>query len=281
MFNYGTNLNQYKRDIHDILSETYAGLANLEEAYPRADLFDWAKGFALSAAYRFRSAGHRALFREYARKAAASYGTSGQPLDSLLNYYDAFSDYPKRALAYLREAQDLERSLVPASAGMYELERGKLERNARRIEAAVFGFDPVWQRDLTAKAYAALAELHAEHSPERKDAAERLFALNRGALRQRAIKLPISAAVLGAGADAKGKEVLRILRRSGFSLSRDDAPSRYFLEVRLENGEAMCTFSDTLRGAVVLRKSVPLASTSGKDAAAFGRLLADAVFAAN
>lgn len=281
MFNYGTNLNQYRRDIHDILSETYEGLANLESSYPRADVLDWARGLAVSAIHRVRSAGHKALFREYARKAAVSYGAAGQPLDSLLNYYDAFSAYPKRALSYLREAQELERSLVPASASLYELERGRLERSVRRIESAVYGFDPIWQKDLTAKAFAALAELQAKGSPESKDAAERLFALNRGALRQRAVKLPISVRILGADAEKRSGRVLSTLRRSGFAVSSDASPSRFALDISLAGGAAACTLSDTLRGTVVAAKVVPLASSSSKDLAAFGRSLADAVFTAN
>jgi hypothetical protein len=280
MFNYGTNLKQYRRDIHDILSETYAGLANLEESYPRSGLLDWVAGTYRAAAYRVRAAGHRALFREYARKSAVSYGSSGQALDSLLNYYDAFSDYPKRARSYLREAQDLERTLVPASANLYELERGILERSPMRIEATVFSFDPVWQKDLTAKAYAALCALYPAGSAERRDSAERLFALNRGALRQRGIPLPVSVLLGGDDAGARGNRVLRTIRHSGFEPISRDAATRFVLDVRLSGGAAACTLSDSLRGTVVVSKTVPLPDGSGDAMSAFGRALADAVFSA-
>ena len=280
MFNYGTNLNQYRRDIHDILSETYEGLANSEASYPRADALDFIRGLALSTADRIRAAGHRAMFREYARKAAASYGAAGQPLDALLNYYDAFRAYPKRALSYLREAQELERSLVPASGSLYELERGALEKSVRRVEAALYCFDPVWQKDLTAKAYAALAKLGAAGSPERRDAAERLFALNRGALRQRAIRLPVAVSVQGDDAERRAGGILDVLRRSGFDPTAGNGPARFTLNVRLSKGEAFCALSDTLRGTDVAAKVVALPTGNAKDLTAFGRVVADLVFTA-
>jgi len=280
MFNYGTNLNQYKRDVHDILSETYDGLANLESSYPRPGIWDEAHELVLVLTYRARSAGHRALFHEYSRKAAALYASAGQPLASSLNYFDAFSDYRLRALMYLKEAQEIERSLVPAAAVLYELERGRMERSTRRIEASLRLFDPVWQKDLTAKAYTALATLYPEGSAERADSAERLFALNRGSVRQHGVKLPVDIKIL----DKMGRKtsaIKRILLNSGFALAPKGMPIRFALEITVNGAEAYCSLTDTLRGTIILNRVIPLPSVSGKDLASFSRVLADAVFAAN
>ena len=49
MLNYGTNLTQYKRDVHDILSKTYEGLAKLERSYPRTGFLEAAAGWCAEA----------------------------------------------------------------------------------------------------------------------------------------------------------------------------------------------------------------------------------------
>lgn len=278
MFNYGTNRNRYRRDVHDILAKTYEGLANLERFRARTSPADWLYGMAVRAANGFRAAYHRALFREYARRSASSYAAAGQALDSLLNYYDAFGAYPASASYYLRKAAELEVSLVPAAAATYELELGVLERSVARIEAALSSLDPIWQKDLSAEGYAALAGLYAAGSAESRAAAERLFALNRGALRPAGIRLPVSLKIEADGRAARSIE--RTLSRSGFVFVPETVSVRFALEISISEGEARCVLTDSLRGSVVLRKALPLESLSAAARAAFSAALADSVFLA-
>jgi hypothetical protein len=119
-----------------------------------------------------------------------------------------------------------------------------------RIEATVFSFDPVWQKDLTAKAYAALCALYPAGSAERRDSAERLFALNRGALRQRE---PLTVrSHLGDDARAGAIGCSHKIRHPDLNRFQDGG-NPFRVGVRLSGGAAACTLSDYLRGTVCLQ----------------------------
>jgi hypothetical protein len=227
------------------------------------------------------------LFREYSRRVGAAYAESGQALDALLNFYDAFSEYRARAARYLSDAREYERALVPASEASYDFEMGKLMANPGMIETAIVGFDPVWQRDISARAYEELALILSPGSREKAEAAERLFALNRGSLPASGIALPVELTVGGAaGAGGKAERaaaraVERIARKSGFAPLRSDGRTRYTLKVDLGENGARCVLRDSLRGIAVADSLIALPSLSAVDLARFGRELSALAFGGN
>jgi hypothetical protein len=164
------------------------------------------------------------------------------------------------------------------------VEEGALLKNRDLLLRSVPEFDPLWERDMIADTYAELSLLYKGKSSrfERYDAAERLYSLNRGHLRQKGISLPVN---LDLSAASSGEEagVDRILRRTlkkmGIeALDRETYTCRFRLTITAARGEVLCELYDGGRGTAVLRRSIPLASVSAPDIAAFAKTLGDAVF---
>ncbi|MDR3145435.1 MAG: hypothetical protein LBU21_04090 [Treponema sp.] len=308
MLNYGIDPDRYKRDIHDILYKTYTGLAKTEKRMVYGTLSEWIKGLVRRCHYHLKAASHHRLFRKYCLAAAAAFETDpadagAQQLDALIQYYNAFEPYPRRALSYLRRARDIEIPLIPRAEASYIAEEGMLLRNAELLRQAIPRLDPVWERDTIARSYAKIA-LHAggkNRRGEKRDAAERLYALNRGALRQEGIPLPAELFLDCSAAPKAGRAeriIRRTLRKMGIELmpknsitvASDSAaeasvPYRFKLRITLQGGEggqsAACELYDGGRGTSVYRKTVPLGFLSAADIGAFAKVLGDGLFCVN
>ena len=276
MINYGTNVNQFKRDLHDILSSSYRGLAEIERTAPRSGPLDAAAGLGRELSYRSRSAVHGALHRKYALACAREFMAVGQTLDGWTNFLTAFSEYPGRARRYLERAREFEVARVPASATVYDVERASLERDPVALEAAIAALDPVWQRDIASEALAELAAMRGAGPERARSAAERAYALNRGVLRQNGLKLP---ARLVVSSDAwKPKDLRRIegmIEASLIDPVPAEADAAYELSVRIAEGAAVCELRDLRRGVALFTKTLPLGSASRVELVAFVRLLAE------
>ncbi len=285
MLNYGTNIDQHRRELHEILSAAYRGLAEIEIATPRTGPWDAAVGLFRAAVYRLRAVSHDAAFRRYSLVVAAAYDGEGQRLDALVNYFNAFQAYPDRARRYLAEARAFESGRVPEAAPSYDLEEGRLFADTELLRSAIAHLDPVWERDLLADAWAEYAHLSERRgeAAEAEDAVERLFALNRGALRQNGFRLPVRLAVTVSGAaeasSVSAKTTARIrstLESAGFKVARE--ASRFTLSIDLQDDGARCELVDGGRGVTLVRATIPLPSLSRKDRTAFAVTLADTIF---
>jgi transglutaminase-like putative cysteine protease len=307
MINYGIDPVRYKRDLHEILYHTYGGLEKTEGALLYGTAGDTIRGFFRKAAYRFRAAVHRRLFQKYSLLSATAYGNiftlEEQRLDALIQYYNAFESYPRRALVYLNMARDFEVPRIPQAEFSYDEEEGALLKNSASLRRALQGFDPLWERDMIAETYAELALQAGRRSAERIDAVERLYALNRGALRQRGIALPVELVIVAAdnaaagGDDAVGgddtagaampekaprieRALRRALARMGIEGAAENSGEarRFRLRITVSGTGALCELYDGGRGIKVLNRNIPLASLSAADISAFTRTLGDAVF---
>jgi tetratricopeptide (TPR) repeat protein len=297
MLNYGINPDRYKRDIHDILHKTYGGLAKTERRMIYENLSEWAGGFFRRCRYRIKAAAHHRLFRKYCLAAGAAFETDPaaaeeQRIDALIQYYNAFEVYPRRALPYLRRARDLEIVLIPRAEASYIAEEGILLKDTELIRQAIPRLDPLWERDTLARSYAEIA-LHAggkNGRAEKRDAAERLYALNRGALRQEGLSLPVEL-FLDCSASPKAARTERIIRRTLKTMGMEimpkgfSAPYRFKLRVTVSGGEAgqsaACELYDGGRGIGVFRRTIPLGTLSAADISVFAKTLGDGLFSVN
>jgi hypothetical protein len=304
MMNYGIDPDRYRRDLHQILWHAYSGLAKTGALTPRSGPRDRFEGFVMAGYYRFKAAVHRLLFRKYSLLAANAYrlvsAAGDLPLDALIQYYNAFEDYPRRARVYLGLARDFETPLIPQAAASYEAEMGTLLKDRELLNAVIDDLDPVWERDMLADIYMELAlpargAVRLAGRAERQDAAERLYALNRGALRQNGIPLPVSLTfVLQTDGETSpeaarlAKPLMRILGKAGIQETGIRAsgpnPARHTLTLELEDRQPeggwliRCELHDEGRGTSVWRRSIPLPSRSAGDLSAFARALADEAF---
>jgi hypothetical protein len=285
MLNFGIDPARYKRDIHQILCKTYSGLA--QSARLRRSCVQFITN-------SFKAKVNDLLYRKYCLAAADAYRAkmqSGGPyLDSFTQYYDAFEAYPRRAAAYLDKARAFETEIIPASAPSYDMEEGILLKGASLIEKAVNALDPLWERGLIARCFKELArgknlDLSAG---ERQAAAETLFALNRGALLQAGIRLPVHIEKIEIteidGAFVSRKALLRALKAAGFSAAGEG--SRFTLSVIIEGARGVeqradCVLSDTAGEVKTLRYSFPLPAATRAGYRALAQSLGNAVFHPN
>jgi tetratricopeptide (TPR) repeat protein len=295
MLNYGIDPVQYKRDLHEILYKTYGGLEKTEAFMVYASPADRAQGLFRKTGYRFKAAVHRRLFEKYSLLSANDYSLSRFPslkmndeephLEALLQYYNAFMFYPRRALSYLKAARDFEVPLIPLSEPSYDAEEGTLRRNGGLLRKALENLDPVWERDLIADVYAELARpglggmfLRAAAGADTQRPEERLYALNRGALRQRGIRLPVELVIAGPEGGGPTGRMERRLRRALWRIGLEPRTggSRFRLSLTAAGDGFVCELYDNTRGTPVFRRSIPLASAG--DLSVFARTLGDAVF---
>ncbi|MDR0389956.1 MAG: tetratricopeptide repeat protein [Spirochaetaceae bacterium] len=289
MVNFGITPDHYKRDIHEILWNTYQGLENRERLNPCSGIREKIISLGKRIQYQFYRKVHQLLYSKYSLLSADSYAVQGQTLDALSNYYNAFRSYPRRALSYLRTGRDFEVPLIPQSLPSYELEEADLLGRSGQALAVIDSFDSGFQRDMTAEAYRSAAQ-HSRQRDTRRDAAERLYVLNRGALRQAGIKLPV---LLRVSAENTGtfSGLNRALSRAGFEFVKQDA--RFELRISWNGNTLIWEIYDTQRGREAVRRSISadeLAGPgvtdrdfaqrriSGRTAAALARSIANAAF---
>jgi hypothetical protein len=306
MLNYGIDPVRYKRDLHEILAETYAGLEKTERLIPYGTLGENIQSLTRGITYRFKAAVHRRLFQKYSLLSARAYGINAAGMehpDALIQYYKAFEAYPRRALDYLLRARDFEVPRIPEAEASYILEEaGLLKNSPGKVLRALEDFDPFWERDMIAEAWGEMAEQARarRQTGDLQTAARGLYGLNRGALRQRGISLPVElrfeypdAAASGAAglsdreAQRAASALERMIRRAGFDpLPPDSAGegSRFRLTIGLEGGgdgtgyTGVCELYDGNRGITLFRRTIPLDSLSPAATAAFARALGEAAF---
>jgi hypothetical protein len=284
MLNYGIDPVRYRRDVHEILKKIYEGLRETEKLRPYSTLGEWIQSKAREAAFWFKAEVHGHLFRKYSCLSAAAYDEPH--LDALTQYRHAFEPYPRRSLTYLRAARDFEVPLIPAALPGYTYEEGKLTNNRTLTEAALQGFDPLWEKDMIARGFVELAGNGA------RSFAEELYRLNPGALRQHGISLPVLLRfnVPEGGRPPSQSRITGMLKKAGLrSITAANAgEARFVLTLNFEAQEtgsrAWLVYSELVdrdRGATPVSRDILLPSASRKDSAAFARELADAVFGGN
>jgi len=158
---------------------------------------------------------------------------------------------------------------------------------ARALEA----LDPVWERDLVSYCYREFALNGSRVS------AEELFALNRGALLQAGISLPIEIC-FNNNAERHGSKFKRALAKAGFVHSKADASaqSRFTLDIAVNTAPVnvaptgappssssdgltiFCELTDNAGVVKPLRRAFPLRSLSYADICAFARALGALAF---
>ena len=286
MINYGIDPIRYKRDIHDILYKTYKGLAQSGRFELHITPFGKIRGILTSISYRFYAAVNRKLYQKYSLAAGDAYsdkfiqGDAGAPpLEQYIQYYNTFETYPSRALYYINKAQAFETAIIPASEGSYSLEKGILLNDRSLTAQAIDELDPIWERELLSKCYREFA-IHGIDRRIRQSAAEELFALNRGALLQAGIGLPLEISIYNAGTShsSAGKE--RTLRRAlaAVGFYQVKTATRFKLDIIINNGSAVCELIDSESTVKPLRRIIPLQSQSIKDIHSFAAALRNFIF---
>jgi hypothetical protein len=139
---------------------------------------------------------------------------------------------------------------------------------------------------MIAGAYADTAKLSRgrRHQTERRDNAERLYALNRGALRQEGILLPAELVVdiYGESLPASPAHIERALRKALPKIGVEPVPAdyspRFTLTITVTGREGRCTLYDGGRGSTIWERTIPLLNLTPKELTTFTRTLAETAF---
>jgi tetratricopeptide (TPR) repeat protein len=291
---YGIDPVRYRRDIHEILYKTYSGLARAERFLPWGTPADVIRSMFKTVSYRFYSAIHRKLYQKYSLASGDAYdireANGHPPLEQYIQYYNAFETYSDRAIFYLLKAREFETDVIPASTGSYYLEEGILRKDKNLVAQALDALDPVWERDLVSYCYREFVRRGSGSF------AEELFALNRGALLQEGISLPVEIRFVNADGTGKGRgKFLRALAKAGFVKAKavktaSAASARFTLDITVNaapvNGAlpqdqgfiVSCELTDAEGALKPLRREIPLRSLSRADIRAFARTLGQLIF---
>ncbi|MFQ3619978.1 MAG: tetratricopeptide repeat protein [Spirochaetales bacterium] len=157
MYYFGTSKDRYCMDVHELLRDTYRGLANREIISTRDGKptgFSWIYSKIRQGWYSLLSHYHTLAFRRYAYKVGLGYQKEGNLLHTYITYHKAFEGHPRRALHYLSLAESLELSVNPESFRFYLLERAKLLTDLSLLSQAVTLFANPWEKEYLEEALA-------------------------------------------------------------------------------------------------------------------------------
>ncbi|MCA1949470.1 MAG: tetratricopeptide repeat protein [Treponema sp.] len=249
MVNYGTDYERYKMDLHTILVKTYEGLADLQRFTYKATLHQALVDSIKWIHYKTLALWHQLLLTYYTIQTADAYGTGNQKLNALIHYFLALKQYPWRAESYLLEAMHFETSIIEASRPTYFYELGTLKQDPELLENAIAQFDPVWERDMIADAYMELAKIYKKQGRQKEAQVciEGLYALNRGALLQQGIRLPINLEIQGQFPDAT--TIIKVLKQTGLQIL-NNPNGRYTLKIKRQGDSVQWALFDNHTGAI-------------------------------
>jgi tetratricopeptide (TPR) repeat protein len=262
--NYGTDLTRHYKDMHELLSSIYQGLAQREFRRPTTGPFDRVSALVTAARYRAIAWYHDQHFHLYSLEAGTQYLDQGDEEDAWWEFYKGNEGYAEVALKYLGMARALETKRTPHAAPFYTSEEGKVRHSPALLEQALPVFDPFWEREPTAETLLTLIPIlrGEKHAGRRREAIAELYGINPGALPQAGIGLPLQLEFGGSGWRWMERGLTkRFLKRSG----SDCGPGmRYTLRITAESdGGVRWSATDTAT-AITIR--------SGKVAAGGGIL---------
>jgi transglutaminase-like putative cysteine protease/tetratricopeptide (TPR) repeat protein len=269
MVNFGTDLDSHAMDIYRILMDVYSGLARIEIRRPVSGPLDWIASLAKTAEYSGRAWYCEQRYRRISFNVSKSYRLAGNGIQADINCYNAFEGYPDRARPYLRGAKAQEGSLVPESLPSYELEEAILGKDVRRALAAADRLKQPWEGDMLVDGLSRIGRIMKARGggKELRALEERLFSLNRGALMQSGLSLPVAILV---SSDAKSGErylasgLKPALKRAGidFRPAKELASCRYLLSLSVMDGTLVARLEDAHSSRLLALISVP---AGGKD----------------
>ncbi|GMO49713.1 MAG: transglutaminase domain-containing protein [Termitinemataceae bacterium] len=284
MSNYGIDPNTYKRELYDIIYKSYEGLYYKESFFLSKNFKEWLSHICRRIEYKFNAKVNKLLLQKYSLLAADAIYDAGNSaeyspqeiLEGLKYYYFAFSPYKDRALFYLNATKEIEVEIIPKSLPSYLYEEGKLLGSSAILNAALEGFDPVWEQDMLSDTYCALGILaKKEHKNELlSEVSGKLFAMNSGALKQYGLSLPVNLEIISDN-QRMARQIKKLLGKSGFKISsKYDSTLRFnmFMEIS-ENADgtfkAVYRLFDTVRGTNKINKISTISSSSKQDLISF------------
>jgi transglutaminase-like putative cysteine protease len=292
MLNFGINEDQYKRDIYDILAKTSWGLYYRSRNTVYAGIREKAANLANIVRHYVNGMVYQHLYEKYTLRFAGGFNAAQngvlplvpENLEVLSQYVHCFDKYPRRALSYLQASRRIETSLIPESGPSYTRAEGGMKGDTTLLLKALGELDPVWEVGEIAEAYENLYRQYrkAGETGKAREAAENLYLVNRGALVQNGIPLPVRLTCDFDGIDPQTKKRLTgtlasLFQKSGFTIQDRAA---FTLSVYFNGTGASAELYETAGGTSMVRKTFTPADLSRPGLARLTRDIAALSFTA-
>jgi hypothetical protein len=272
MLNFGINEDQYKRDIYEILYKTSRGLYYRSKQTVYTGIKEQIANLCETAKHYFNWRIYKHLYEKYTLQFAEGFhfnSAGGGPfpllpeyLEVLAQYVNCFDKYPRRAAAYLTASKNIETSLIPESAPSYTRAEGNMKNDAVLLQNALLELDPVWEMTEIAEAYQNLHRLYRKtgESAKAEDAAAALYLVNRGAVLQNGVRLPVTLQFDFGGVAVSAKTQKRViatltamLKKAGFAVPQNQAA--FTLSVHVDVNNPAAEIYETSTGKTIARKT--------------------------
>ncbi len=217
MLYYGTDVTRHFKDVHELLADVHEGLARTAAARPTAGPIQRAAALLAALRHRVLCRYFRLRFRVACLAVGRSYLAQGSLEDAWIEFFQANERYPEVALKYLGMARALETARAPHAEAFYLQEEGALRRSAPLLARSLEGFDPFWEKEAIAESLRLMIPLlrGPAEAERRRQAVERLYEINPGALPQAGLGLPLTVQFEGGGWGAREKlRISRYLKRA-------------------------------------------------------------------
>jgi tetratricopeptide (TPR) repeat protein len=242
---YGSDVAHYRLDVHESLADIHEGIARLALGRPTAGLLARCRALLSAAGNALQGWYHRQRARLYAAQVGRAYLTEGAEEDGAFHLANATEAYPRIALKYLERARAVETARAPQAEVLYRIDEGSLRRSAGMIREAIEHLDPVWERLPLADALIEIVPLAAREGDRvgRREAVNRLFKVNPGALAPEGLGVPLVLRFAGDWTGRERRTVRRLVARSGSELAAETGGGfRYVLTLE-RSADARVSFT--------------------------------------
>jgi transglutaminase-like putative cysteine protease/tetratricopeptide (TPR) repeat protein len=226
--NYGTTPNQYLADLEKIQRDYYIMKNNQEKRTVVHNLSTLINTLQNRISNVLSFWYHDTLFRIQNTRVARHYALAnnampplkGQKLFINSYYFLAFDKWRYTAISYLERADQIETEYIPAAKPSYLYEKGKLTHSVGLISEAIGTLDPLWEKEMLAKALAERIKLTGSYnsSQKMKDCLH-MFELNPSAFTYHDIDLPVSIDIVTQNHKKTSRDSRRLLsqlKHAGF-----------------------------------------------------------------
>lgn len=231
MYYYGTEPKQFDKNLHELEYRLCNGLYFREKGRLATGPMDWFKKIGRMTRYKALEIYHRIRYRDLAIDLSRDQRKLENTFDADWYAYQAATGYRSVSLYYLKKAEQFERALTPLCDPWYLREQGRETGNARLLEQAAEGFNPLWEKAPLSETLQILAQIQKRRwrfAAARKTV-NRLFAVNPGGVRTAGFGLPVILHTewengrkrMGSLSESR---IINGFRRSGMPVSRYSKP---------------------------------------------------------
>lgn len=216
MYFFGTDQIQYSMDLNRPLSDLFSAKAEYEKRRLFSGVLDWVTGKVNQVKYGILSFYHDQKYKKAARTVGDE-TSGGSDLNSWWSYSRASMGNRPTFMKYIELCEAFELELTEKSIPWYLLERGRESSDYSLLNQALALFRSDWEVEPIVETLEYLIKLESRKNILlKRQRLNYLYSLNKGALMQNGLGLPLILEHSGSGSERKLK---RYLEKTGFDVA--------------------------------------------------------------